>query len=225
MPESCKRSAGRFHRSRFLAPTAHQSPRIKRSGVATGSPSWAFGFAHPRSRRRESRSPTVFVRNPKRPSPAPNANQARRVRLVHARIWGRAWRSALPPLAGSPKSLLEERNPCSAKRPRINKPAQQVWRGVGDEARLIDLGGENVAAPAAADQDLAPAVGRSFEEKRFRPRPGCEDCRHRPGGAGAYDDDLSHASANAISPSNHPSSSECTLSRSRSTCSGVAPSR
>src|SRR6185503_21228213 len=46
----------------------------------------------------------------------------------------------------------------------------------------------DVAPPAAADQDLAAAVGRPFEQKGLRPRRGGEDRGHRSRGPRADHD-------------------------------------
>src|SRR5690606_34229961 len=64
----------------------------------------------------------------------------------------------------------------------------------GDVAGRVDRGGEDVAAAAPADQDLAATVPGSLEEEDGAPGAGGlgargEDRGHETGSAGADDDD------------------------------------
>ena len=61
--------------------------------------------------------------------------------------------------------------PLLRERPREQHAAQQVRRGVGHEPLGLRGGGQHVAAPAAADQDLAAAVARALEQHRPRLPP------------------------------------------------------
>jgi len=69
-----------------------------------------------------------------------------------------------------------------------------------DVAARVEDRGEDVAAPAAAHEDLLPAVARSFEEQNLGPAAAGgagnaargarrEDGGHESGGAGADPDD------------------------------------
>ena len=68
-------------------------------------------------------------------------------------------------------------------------------RRVGDEPRLVEPRGKDVAASAAADQNLAAAVFRAFEEQCLCALGRGENRRHRAGRAGADYDDAWHASS------------------------------
>ncbi len=76
--------------------------------------------------------------------------------------------------------------------PGPHELAQEVGRRVGDEARLVEVRGEDVAAPAAADEDLPAAVARPFEKERLRAGGGGENRRHRSRRAGADHDHTLH---------------------------------
>src|SRR5512134_931013 len=73
--------------------------------------------------------------------------------------------------------------------PRAKDFPEQVRRGVGDEPRLVEARRQNVAAPPAADQDLATAIAGTFEEERRRAPLGGKHRGQRSGGAGADHDD------------------------------------
>ena len=68
---------------------------------------------------------------------------------------------------GQPDLPLEEGD-LFLQRPGPDDVAQRVRRGVGDEARLLHSGRENVAAAAAADENLASAVPRPLEQEGLR---------------------------------------------------------
>ena len=79
------------------------------------------------------------------------------------------------------------------ERPRSDELAEKMGRGFRDETRFVEPGRQDVASPAAADEDLAPAVAGALEEERLDTRRGGEDRRHRPGRARADHDDASFA--------------------------------
>jgi hypothetical protein len=68
-------------------------------------------------------------------------------------------------------------------------------RRVGHEARLVELRGQDVAATAAADQNLPAAVLRTLDEQRLGTLRGGKDRRERAGGACTDDDYAGHASS------------------------------
>ena len=68
--------------------------------------------------------------------------------------FGKSLRDSVSSTSGSVELALEE---CDllVKRPRADDAAEQMRRRIGDKARLVDLRGQDVAASAAADQNLA----------------------------------------------------------------------
>jgi hypothetical protein len=84
--------------------------------------------------------------------------------------------------------LLLEEAALLGERPRAEDLAQRVGRGIGDETTGIEGGRENVAPPAAADQDFPAAIARAFEQQDAAVAGGREDGRQEAGGAGAEDD-------------------------------------
>ncbi len=81
--------------------------------------------------------------------------------------------------------LLEEGD-LLRERPGAEHLAQGIGRGVGDESRCRIVGRrQDVASAAAADQDLAPAVGGSLEKQCLGVAGRGEDRGHRSGGARA----------------------------------------
>ena len=66
-------------------------------------------------------------------------------------------------LEREPYALLEERT-LLCERPRKQDLPQRVGRRRGDELRRRQMRREHVAAPSAADQDLAAAVRRPLEQ-------------------------------------------------------------
>ena len=87
-----------------------------------------------------------------------------------------------------PELALEERH-LLPERPRANDSTDEVRRRVAHEPRFVEARREDIAAPAAADQDLAAAVSRALEKKCVGAGGSSENRRHRPGRAGADDDD------------------------------------
>ncbi len=81
--------------------------------------------------------------------------------------------------------LALEEGDLLAQRPGAQHLSERVRGGIGHEPRLVDARRQDVAAPAAADQDLAPAVGRALEQQRLGVGRGREDRRHRAGRARA----------------------------------------
>jgi hypothetical protein len=73
------------------------------------------------------------------------------------------------------------------ERPRFEHRPHQVRPRLADETIGREHRGQDVAASATADQDLAAAVGGSFEKRRVGAAFGREDRRHQPGCAGAND--------------------------------------
>ena len=90
--------------------------------------------------------------------------------------------------------VLEKRD-LLVERPRSDDAADEMGRRVGDKARLVETRRKDVAASAAADQNLAAAVFRALDEQRLGARRRCEDGRHRAGRAGADYDNAWHASS------------------------------
>src|SRR4029077_6512194 len=76
--------------------------------------------------------------------------------------------------------LLREEAALGVERPGGEDLAQRVGRRVGDEPPGIDRRGEDVAPPAAADQDLPPAVGSALKEEDAAFSRGREDRRQEP---------------------------------------------
>ena len=66
---------------------------------------------------------------------------------------------------------------------------------VGDETRLVEPRGKDVAASAAADENLPATVLRAFEEEGLCALGRRENRRHRAGGARADYDNARHASS------------------------------
>ena len=100
---------------------------------------------------------------------------------------GRACRSPAPGRAGCPTSSSKKRR-CSA-----SGQERSILRSVFGEESVTkragsSCGGQDVAPPAAAHQDLAPAVAGALEEQHAGPSGG-EDRRDDPGRSGADDDD------------------------------------
>ena len=83
--------------------------------------------------------------------------------------------------------LLLEEPPLRGERPAAQDVAEGVRRGVGDEPLRLDLRGEDVAAAAAADQDLAAAVPVRSSRTTRSPVAGREGRGQQPRGAGADD--------------------------------------
>ena len=94
--------------------------------------------------------------------------------------------------SGWPRSLLEERTLLN-ERPRAQHAAHEVRRRIGDESLGREDRGQDIAPPAAADQDLAAAVSGAFKQKDAMAGARREDRRHQPRGAGANDDDQGSA--------------------------------
>ena len=65
---------------------------------------------------------------------------------------------------GNAEIVLEERA-LLVQRPRSQHAAHQVGRRIGDETLGSQHRRQHVAAPAAADQDLAAAIGRAFDQR------------------------------------------------------------
>ena len=75
---------------------------------------------------------------------------------------------------------------CSCSGHGAQHAAQQVGRRVGDESIGRQHRGQHVASAAAADQDLAAAVLRAFDQRRRARRVRRGECGgDQPGGAGA----------------------------------------
>ena len=89
---------------------------------------------------------------------------------------------------GDARLLLEE-PPLLGERPRGEDLPQRVGRGIRDEPRRIGHGGQDVAPPAAADQDLASTVASPLENQDAATPPRGEDGRDEPRGARAEDED------------------------------------
>ncbi len=85
-----------------------------------------------------------------------------------------------------PHLLLEEL-PLLGQRPGEQDLPQCVRRGAGDEPARLKLRGKDVAPPAAADQDLAPAVAGTFEEQHPPAPAYSEDRGRQPSGSGTHD--------------------------------------
>ena len=75
------------------------------------------------------------------------------------------------------------------QRPRSHDPADEVRWSLADEARFVELGWKDVAPAAAADEDLASAVGGALDEEGLGARSRGEDRRHRARRARADHDD------------------------------------
>jgi hypothetical protein len=69
--------------------------------------------------------------------------------------------------------------------PRTQNAIHRVGRRVGDKARLVEIDGQHVAAPAAADENLAATILGTFEQRSLGARRRRKDCRHRARGTGA----------------------------------------
>ena len=83
-----------------------------------------------------------------------------------------------PPRRAGCRARCSKNATCSRSGHERTHPAQQMRRRIGDEARLVEPRGKDVAAAAAADQDLAPAVARPLEQPRFGAGRRGEDRRH-----------------------------------------------
>ena len=84
------------------------------------------------------------------------------------------------------RQLRFEERDLLAERPRAHDAAQQMRRRVGDKARLVEPRGKDVAASAAADQNLAAAVSSCVRRAASRPArtprrspPSCRQRRRR----------------------------------------------
>jgi hypothetical protein len=73
------------------------------------------------------------------------------------------------------------------ERPGAEDLSKGIGRGIGDEAGLFQPGGENVAAPAPADEDLPATILRSFEEQHSRAGRGGVNRGHQSSSPGADD--------------------------------------
>ena len=152
--------------------------------VATITASASSGGASRRapraSRRRCGATPvTTRARRAAARRAARRARAARRGRRAPGATPGRASPTPSPRRAGC-RASRSKKATCSASGQRAHDLAQRVRRRVGDEARLVQPRGEHVAAPAAADEDLAPAVARALQRARVSaPALGGEDRRHR----------------------------------------------
>ena len=76
-----------------------------------------------------------------------------------------------------------------------SRPSHQMRRRIGDEPFGRELRRQDVAAAAAADQDLPAAVARAFDDADASAMPRRENGRHQAGGAGPDDDDHMEPSA------------------------------
>ena len=159
----------------------------------------AFESARPRGARRSSRSaagrmPVTSV-SVTMVTPLCRAWASSLSRTSRALCdFGNSFPDSVSSTSGNPSSLFEERD-LLVERPRPHDAAQQMRRRVGDKARLVEARGQDVAASAAADENLAAAVLRAFEEQRLGAPRRREDRGHRAGGAGADYDDAWHASS------------------------------
>jgi hypothetical protein len=91
--------------------------------------------------------------------------------------------------------LVLEKRDLLVQRPRSDHAPQKMRRRVGHEARLIQPCRQDIAASAAADQNLAAAVLRALDERRLGALGRREDRRHRAGRAGANYDNARHAAS------------------------------
>ena len=168
------------------------NPPVARTtaSASSGSPSWRSTIQRSAACRIPVTSVSVTMVTPLRRAWAEQrvAHVARALRFREELARFRFLDERQPQLALEERDLLVER-------PRAHDAAQQMRRRVGDEARLVEPRGKDVAASAAADQNFPAAVLRAFEQKCLCALGRRENRRHRAGGAGADYDDARHASS------------------------------
>src|SRR5690606_10366241 len=81
------------------------------------------------------------------------------------------------------EAILEEA-PLFGERPGEEDLAERVRRGGGVVVRRVEAGGEDIAATAAADEDLATPIAGAFEEQDPSALLRGEARRHQTGSPG-----------------------------------------
>ena len=79
------------------------------------------------------------------------------------------------------------------ERPRSQHAAHEVRRRIGDESLWREDRGQDIAPPAAADQDLTAAVSGAFKQDDAMAGARRENRRHQPRSTRANDDDQGSA--------------------------------